>query len=60
MSTQTVAQAVGRSPRWVMMARNAYIRAGGMEKKETKKIRNHAHMSHEEEKVFLLLLSKKR
>jgi transposase len=53
MSTQETARAVGRSSRWVTMVRNAYIRAGGMEKKETKKIRNHAHMSHEEEKAFL-------
>jgi transposase len=53
MSTQETALAVGRSPRWVTMARNSYIRDKGVERSETQKIRNHAHMSTTEEKEFL-------
>ncbi|MDR2075948.1 MAG: hypothetical protein LBP61_03310 [Desulfovibrio sp.] len=53
MSTLQTAQAVGRSPRWVTMARNEFIRSGGAKRTGAKPIRNHAHMSQEEELTFL-------
>lgn len=53
MSTQETALAVGRSPRWVTMARNRYIREGGINRSKAQTIRNHAHMSLAEEKEFL-------
>lgn len=53
MSTQETALAVGRSPRWVTMARNGYIREAGTRRSKTPIIRNHAHMSLSEEKEFL-------
>ncbi len=53
MSTQETANAVGRSPRWVTMARNAYIREAGIKQGKAKNIRNHANMSLAEEKEFL-------
>jgi len=53
MSTVETARAVGRSPRWVTSARNAFIRNGGILKKVSKKKRNRAHMTEDEEKKFL-------
>jgi transposase len=53
MSIQETALAVGRSPRWVTMARNGYIREAGIRRSKTQAIRNHAHMSLVEEKAFL-------
>jgi transposase len=53
MSTQEAAKAIGKSPRWVTSARNAFIRNTGIVKKERKKIRNRAHMTKDEEEVFL-------
>lgn len=53
MSTQETALAVGRSPRWVTMARNEYIREAGIKRSKGQAIRNHAHMSLAEEKEFL-------
>jgi transposase len=53
MSIQETALAVGRSPRWVTLARNGYIREAGTQRSKTQAIRNHAHMSLAEEKVFL-------
>jgi len=53
MSTQETALAVGRSSRWVTSARNAFIRSAGVLKKNTKKTRNRAHMTKEEEEAFL-------
>jgi transposase len=53
MSTLETALAVGRSPRWVTMARNKYIREAGISRSKTQTIRNHANMSLAEEKKFL-------
>jgi transposase len=53
MSIQETAFAVGRSPRWVTMARNGYIRESESKRSKTPAIRNHAHMSLTEEKEFL-------
>jgi len=53
MSTQATAQAIGRSPRWVTSARNEFVRNAGMLKKDIKKVRNRAHMTRDEEEVFL-------
>jgi len=53
MSTLETAQAVGRSPRWVTNMRNEFIRNAGMLKTASKKIRNRAHMSKDEEAAFL-------
>ncbi|MDR1685110.1 MAG: winged helix-turn-helix domain-containing protein [Desulfovibrio sp.] len=53
MSTQETALALGRSPRWVTMARNAYIREAETKRGKTQTIRNHAYMSLAEEKEFL-------
>jgi transposase len=53
MSIHETALAVGRSPRWVTMARNGYIREAGTKRSKNQAIRNHAHMSLAEEKVFL-------
>jgi len=53
MSTQETARAIGRSPRWVTSARNKFIRDQGFLTKETKKVRNRAYMSTEEEAAFL-------
>ena len=53
MSTQETARATGRSPRWVTSARNEFIRHAGILNKSSKKIRNRAHMTKEEEEAFL-------
>jgi transposase len=53
MSTHETAQAIGRSPRWVTHARNAFIHSAGNVKAESKKIRNKAHMTKDEEAIFL-------
>jgi transposase len=53
MSIQETARAIGRSPRWVTNARNEFIRSGGVLKKTSKKIRNRAHMTNDEEVAFL-------
>jgi transposase len=53
MSTEETARAIGRSARWVTMARNEYIRDAGLKKGKAHAIRNHAHMSLSEEKEFL-------
>ena len=53
MSTQEAARAIGRSPRWITNARNAFIRNAGMVKETTKQIRNRAYMTKEEEEIFL-------
>ena len=53
MSTQATAQAIGRSPRWVTSARNEFVRNAGKLKKDIKKVRNRAHMTRDEEEVFL-------
>ena len=53
MSTQETARAIGRSSRWVTSARNEFIRNAGILKKKSKKIRNRAHMTKDEEEVFL-------
>ncbi len=53
MSTEDTARAIGRSPRWVSMARNKYIRDAGIKQSNMRAIRNHAHMSLAEEKEFL-------
>lgn len=53
MSTQDTARAVGRSSRWVSMARNGYIRDAGIKQGKVQAIRNHAHMSLSDEKEFL-------
>jgi transposase len=53
LSTQETALLVGRSPRWVSAARNSYIRNFGIARKDTKKIRNNAHMSIADEADFL-------
>ena len=53
MSTQETARAIGRSPRWVTMARNKYIRESGVKPGKAQVIRNHAHMTLAEEKEFL-------
>jgi len=54
MSTQETARAIGRSPRWVTSARNEFIRNAGIMKKKSKKIRNRAHMTKDEEEAFLM------
>ena len=53
LSTQETAAMVGRSPRWVTTARNSYISSLAVSPKTPKKIRNNAHMSIEEEIIFL-------
>ena len=53
MSTLETARAVGRSSRWVTMARNKYIRSVGIARSKAQTIRNHANMSLAEEKKFL-------
>jgi hypothetical protein len=53
MSTEETARAIGRSARWVSMARNEYIRDAGLKQGKVHAIRNHAHMSLSEEKEFL-------
>jgi transposase len=53
MSTQETARAIGRSPRWVTSARNEFIHNGGILKKDSKKTRNRAHMTKDEEEAFL-------
>jgi len=53
MSTQETAKAIGRSPRWVTSARNEFIRDSGILKKVSKKVRNRAHMTKDEEQAFL-------
>ena len=53
MSTLETAKAIGRSPRWVTSARNAFIRNAGVLKKISKKVRNRAHMTNDEEQAFL-------
>jgi transposase len=53
MSTQETARAIGRSPRWVTQARNEFIRNAGILKKDSKQVRNRAHMTKEEEEAFL-------
>ncbi len=53
MSTQETARAIGRSTRWVTMARNKYIRDAGERPGKGQAIRNRAHMSLMEEKEFL-------
>jgi hypothetical protein len=45
LSTQETALTVGRSPRWVTSARSSYIRNCGFKQKDTKRLRNSAHMS---------------
>jgi hypothetical protein len=54
MSTIETSLAVGRSSRWVTMARNGYIREAGISRSKAQTIRNHAHMSLAEEKEFLV------
>ena len=53
MSTQETARAIGRSPRWITSARNAFIRNAGIVKKASKAVRNRAHMTKDEEEAFL-------
>lgn len=53
MSTQETAQAIGRSPRWITSARNAFIRNEGIVKKASMQVRNRAHMTKDEEEAFL-------
>ena len=53
MSTQETAQAIGRSSRWVTSVRNEFIRNAGMLKKISKKTRNRAYMTKDEEEAFL-------
>ena len=53
MSTQETARALGRSPRWITSARNAFIRNDGIVKKASKEVRNSAHMTKDEEGAFL-------
>jgi transposase len=53
MSTQETARAIGRSPRWVTSARNEFIRSAGVLKKGSKKVRNRAYMTRDEEQAFL-------
>ena len=53
MSTQETARAIGRSPRWITSARNAFIRNAGIVKKASKEVRNRAHMTKDEEEAFL-------
>jgi len=53
MSILETARAIGRSPRWVTSARNAFIRNGGMLKEPAQKVRNRAHMTKDEEAAFL-------
>jgi transposase len=53
MSTQETARALGRSPRWITGARNAFIRNAGLVKKPSKEVRNRAHMTKDEEGAFL-------
>lgn len=52
MSTQETARAIGRSPRWTTDARNKFIRSAKIEK-NSKKIRNRAYMTKNEEEAFL-------
>jgi transposase len=53
MSTEETARAIGRSPRWVTSARNEFIRSGGILKTVSKKVRNRANMTKDEERAFL-------
>ena len=53
MSTQETARAIGRSPRWITNARNAFIRNAGIVKETAKQVRNRAYMTKEEEAIFL-------
>jgi len=53
MSTLETAKAIGKSPRWVTSARNEFILNTGVLKKVSKKIRNRAHMTNDEEQAFL-------
>jgi transposase len=53
MTTEQIAKIVGRSPRWVTASRNEYIEQSGNIAIQPVSIRNHAHMSIEEEAQFL-------
>lgn len=53
MSTRETAVAVGRSPRWVTKARNAFIQHGGIYKKPVKGGRMRSNLSLEDERAFL-------
>jgi hypothetical protein len=53
LSTEETARVVGRSPRWVTQARNAYIRCPDRSKESVPQPRNRAAMSLEEEEAFL-------
>jgi transposase len=54
MSIVETARALGRSPRWTTQARNTFIRNAGMVEKPHKEIRNRAHLTKDEEVVFLV------
>jgi transposase len=53
MTIQETARAIGRSTRWVSMARNKYIRTAGARPSKAQAVRNRSHMSLAEEKEFL-------